>query len=655
MNCHIFISYESKDNDIVISLAETLKKIGIKVRLNEFQLSSMDSIQKSINQGVSESRYGIVVLGPHFLKKKWPERDLASLLTVDNKYKENILPVCYKIDFEDIKKFFPILAEEKAAAMKDFTGKITEQALIEISHKSDEEFKYLDFLCIVKMIDSELNKKLSFSDNVRNDNLLPKLLPNLLQKYDDFINELVNKFENQVIDNHANPTVFIIQKIREILNAELIYYIRLKYNDYYVVCDNRSSNLNRNIEIEKLDYIINEAISPYFDLNFPCSLKIDNLNVKMLKNDNCVAIPLKGEMENSLLLLFSYSESIFLDDVVGLIFNALHKITNAFGELVHQKLITSAIYDEIKSIYKFVSRDMYDKRYSLFCDSMQNLKMKFQPIVHVSTVPDDIYITSWEALARSDDQNDKQLPSNLFKAAELWGVKFQTELDLCCLRKALESYIPQTRKRSERLPISVNVYPDSILRTVYRKELAKLKMENLLSDDDKLILEISEKTLTTSLEAENKDEPFGELRRTMNRLSNLFGVQFAIDDFGVGYASMSRLNRLLPFYVKIDRDILHYEHKLGKAVIRYLKSLRNITIVGGMKIIVEGLDDKSKISLSELVNELRVRYIQGHLLGKPNFKIFRLTKRKKDEIAKLINLGDFEKNKICSLCGGFIS
>ena len=655
MNCHIFISYESKDNDIVIPLAETLKKIGIKVRLNEFQLTSIDSIQKSINKGASESRYGIVVLGPHFLKKRWPQRELASLLTLDIKYQENILPVSYKIDFEDIKKFFPILAKQKAAAFKKFAAKITKQALIEIGQKSAADIEYFDFLCMVKMIDSELNKKLSFSNNERNDDLLPKLLPGLLQKYDDFINELVKKFENQVVNNHAHPTVFIIQKIREILKAELIYYIRLNYNDYSIVCEDKSSNLSKNIEIEKLDYIINEAISPYFDLNFPCSLKIDNINVKMLKNDNCIAIPIKGEGENYLLLLFSYSESVFLDDVIGIIFNAIYKITNSFSKLVPQSKITSAIYDEIKSIYKFVSRDMYDIRYSLFCDSMKNLKMKFQPIVHLSTIPEDIYITSWEALARSDDQNDKQLPSNLFKAAELWGVKFQTELDLYCLRKALESYIPQTRKRSERLPICVNVYPDSILRTVYRKELAKLKMENLLSDDDKLILEISEKTLTTSLEAENEDQPFNELRRTMNRLSNLFGVQFAIDDFGVGYASMSRLNRLLPFYVKIDRDILHYEHKLGKAVIRYLKSLRNITIVGGMKIIVEGLDDKSKISLSELVNELRVRYAQGHLLGKPSFKIFRLTKRKKDEIAKLINLDDFEKNQNCPLCGGFIS
>jgi EAL domain-containing protein (putative c-di-GMP-specific phosphodiesterase class I) len=136
----------------------------------------------------------------------------------------------------------------------------------------------------------------------------------------------------------------------------------------------------------------------------------------------------------------------------------------------------------------------------------------------------------------------------------------------------------------------------------------------------------------------------------MNRLSHQFGIQFAIDDFGVGWASISRLNRLLPTYIKIDRDILLFEQNLGKAVIRYLKGLSNISVIGGMKIIVEGVDELIKISLSELVNELFVRYVQGHLLGKAVSNITSLTKKRKQEIARLINTKSGNPPQ-CPICG----
>ena len=280
---------------------------------------------------------------------------------------------------------------------------------------------------------------------------------------------------------------------------------------------------------------------------------------------------------------------------------------------------------------------MYDKRFSAFCESLVDVDIYFQPIVHLANSEDDIYIKSWEALAR--DKKTKKIPVELFKAAELWGIQFQTQIDIVCLRRALESYIPQTRRRNERAPLSVNVYPDSITSPAFRNELKKLVQETLLSDDDSIIFEISEKILISSLNldgglAHNLDE----FRGFMEDLSSSFGIQFAIDDFGVGYSSISRLNRLLPSYVKIDRDVLHYEHKLGMQVIRYLHSLRNIAIVGGIRVIVEGIDNKSNISLNEMVNKLNVRYAQGFLFGLAQPRITRLENQKRSEIARLVKM-----------------
>src|SRR6185503_9520309 len=90
------------------------------------------------------------------------------------------------------------------------------------------------------------------------------------------------------------------------------------------------------------------------------------------------------------------------------------------------------------------------------------------------------------------------------------------------------------------------------------------------------------------------------------------GISFAIDDFGVGYASTSRLSRIEPEFVKIDRDALL--HHLGSFTLEYARRLVSESI-GKMKMVVEGFDDQSKFTLAELY-DLKIRYVQGHVFGR---------------------------------------
>ena len=84
-------------------------------------------------------------------------------------------------------------------------------------------------------------------------------------------------------------------------------------------------------------------------------------------------------------------------------------------------------------------------------------------------------------------------------------------------------------------------------------------------------------------------------------MAELTGVRFAIDDFGVGNASLSRLDSLKPNYVKIDRDILSFDADMANALIRYLLKSQHER---GTSVILEGVDIHSNLSLSEIGAEL---------------------------------------------------
>jgi len=128
---------------------------------------------------------------------------------------------------------------------------------------------------------------------------------------------------------------------------------------------------------------------------------------------------------------------------------------------------------------------------------------------------------------------------------------------------------------------------------------------------NKLTLEISEKSqLPTPERPHDYKDGMRWFRDQMVRLEK-FDVRFAIDDFGVGYASTSRLSRLGPSCVKIDRDALL--DKFGEYTFDYVLDFAS-NVPGQVQVIVEGFDRDSHFPLQALY-ERGIRYMQGHSLG----------------------------------------
>jgi hypothetical protein len=112
----VFISHASEDKQIVaMPLTEALVRAGLKVWLDRFELKIGDSLREKIDEGLSESAFGVVILSKHFFSKGWPQRELNGLFAIEEDGTKVILPVWHGVDKTTVAHFSPILADRLAA------------------------------------------------------------------------------------------------------------------------------------------------------------------------------------------------------------------------------------------------------------------------------------------------------------------------------------------------------------------------------------------------------------------------------------------------------------------------------------------------------------------------------------------------------------
>lgn len=123
MEWDVFICHASEDKeDFVEPLANALKEADIKVWYDRFELKLGDSLRDKIDEGLANSRYGIIILSHYFFekKKKWTRTELDALVTLENQKGEKvILPIWHRISVEEVEKHSPILASKLAAQSSD--------------------------------------------------------------------------------------------------------------------------------------------------------------------------------------------------------------------------------------------------------------------------------------------------------------------------------------------------------------------------------------------------------------------------------------------------------------------------------------------------------------------------------------------------------
>jgi len=109
----VFISHAREDKSTVATpLAETLRRAGLRVWIDSHEITLGDNLTSKINEGLAQSRYGIVILSPDFLAKEWPKRELGALLAIEMKHGKRVLPVLHNLAFDSLLSEFPLMADK---------------------------------------------------------------------------------------------------------------------------------------------------------------------------------------------------------------------------------------------------------------------------------------------------------------------------------------------------------------------------------------------------------------------------------------------------------------------------------------------------------------------------------------------------------------
>ena len=130
MDWDVFISHAWEDKESFgRPLAKALEGEGLRVWFDEFTLHVGDSLRRSIDHGLTNSRYGVVILSLNFFAKEWPQKELDGLAAREVSGEKVILPVWHNITADQIRKYSPTLADRVAALSERGLEHVVEELL----------------------------------------------------------------------------------------------------------------------------------------------------------------------------------------------------------------------------------------------------------------------------------------------------------------------------------------------------------------------------------------------------------------------------------------------------------------------------------------------------------------------------------------------
>lgn len=127
----VFISHASEDKEAIARpLHAALIEKGVTVWFDEDTLKLGDSLRRTIDAGLAQCRYGIVILSPSFLQKEWPQRELDGLVARETSSGEKaIIPIWHKLDKGTLINYSSPLADRLAALSSEGVPALVDKIL----------------------------------------------------------------------------------------------------------------------------------------------------------------------------------------------------------------------------------------------------------------------------------------------------------------------------------------------------------------------------------------------------------------------------------------------------------------------------------------------------------------------------------------------
>lgn len=223
----------------------------------------------------------------------------------------------------------------------------------------------------------------------------------------------------------------------------------------------------------------------------------------------------------------------------------------------------------------------------------KKIDIAFQPQVNIHTNE----VVGFEALARwTDAELGIVNPDEFVRIAEesLLIEKFDRFIVAESLRRA-KSWLGNSRK------ISINVSGRNIVSHEFCK-FVLVQVDQVQIDPDQIELEITETFLIANWET----------CRSNLQLLRGAGLRIVLDDFGIGYSSLSYLSQFPVQKIKFDRSFL-LQMKSSSSV-AVMQTIVRLASALNMEVVAEGVDQSLQVNL---LKKLRCNTVQGFFYSKP--------------------------------------
>jgi EAL domain-containing protein (putative c-di-GMP-specific phosphodiesterase class I) len=230
----------------------------------------------------------------------------------------------------------------------------------------------------------------------------------------------------------------------------------------------------------------------------------------------------------------------------------------------------------------------------------EEFKLFYQPIVEKES-PEEYKIVGAEALIRWNNPDlGPILPNTFIPISE--ETNLIREVGGWVLKKSLNDFNSVTNSFKSPVCFSINV------------SAKQLKSQNMVSQFEEALKHVDLKP--EYLQIELTETSFIDYDK--NVLDNLLklrdmGIKLAVDDFGVGFASLSYLQRLPTSTIKIDKSFIQKIGYSGEAN-DFIRSILAFGKSIGKEIIAEGVETIEQL---EFLSSHDCRKFQGFLFSKP--------------------------------------
>lgn len=227
------------------------------------------------------------------------------------------------------------------------------------------------------------------------------------------------------------------------------------------------------------------------------------------------------------------------------------------------------------------------------------LRLHYQPIISIASGR----VLGFEALMRWQHPERGLIPSDLFIPmaedsgliieASRWAVR-----EVCQLIKRLDKLRPDLDSVYFSVNMSATDFDDQGFLESFNGILDETR-----TSASRLNLEITERLLLKQPK---------NVKETLDRCRDL-GISVVIDDFGIGYSSLSYLHQYPIDALKIDKSFIHMMRRDAK-VLGLVKSILSLRDNLAIRIIAEGVEEAEEAAL---LASLNCDVAQGYYFSRP--------------------------------------